>query len=649
MPGFNGKLKRAVLTLTDILLVGGSLYLALFLRFEGDIPVESILILERLLLPVVFINLLIFFIAGIYRRLWRYASVDELLVIFLAVYAGVLGSYLYSSYTGLLLPRSVYVIFLCLLLFSLGGSRLFLRVLAEYIRRAGSNKGHAPVLILGAGDAGVLVAREFKKHQVYQGVRLMGFIDDDLSKQGQVIQGFPVLGTRAELRRIVEEKEIREVVIAMPSVSYTKLREIIKLCEGLPVKLKAVPGIYEILEGKVNLRHLKEVEIEDLLRRPPVEGDMREISFYLAGKTVVVTGAGGSIGSELSRQLARLGPQKLVLLDQSENDLFRIEWELKKDYPRLELYPLVRDIQDRPSLERVFISLRPQVVFHAAAYKHVPLMEANPEEAVKNNVMGSKNLLDLAARFGVERFVVISTDKAVKPSNVMGATKRAVEIYMQHQAHQNNACVFCAVRFGNVLGSRGSVVPIFKEQIAAGGPVTVTHPGMTRYFMTIPEAAQLVIQAGAFGKKGEIFVLDMGEPVKVVELARDMIVLSGLQPGKDIEIEFTGIRPGEKLTEELFSDKENFALTKHRRIFVAPDTLSSEQERDAELHDLGRQLGVDLQLLLGFREELAEVRKPGFEEQPAGAQQSDFEEQPAGAQREQKRGLTRVSHSWQKQ
>ena len=609
MSGFNGKLKRAVMTLTDIVLVGGSLYLALFLRFEGLIPVEYVLTWERLLWPVILLNLFIFLFFGIYRRLWRYASVDELLVIFLAVCAGVFGSYLYSVYAGLLLPRSVYTIFLFLLLFLLGGARLFLRVLAEYLRRLGNARGHAPVLILGAGDAGVLVAREYKKHRADLDVRVLGFIDDDPAKQGQVIQGLPVLGTRAKLREIVSRSNVKEIIIAMPSVSYNKLREIIELCEGFPLKLKTVPGIYEILEGKVSLQHLKEIEIEDLLRRPSVNSDMQEISGYLSGRAVMVTGAGGSIGSELCRQLALLGLQKIILLDQSENDLFKIERELNKDYPRLKLYPLVRDIQDRSSLKRVFTSLRPRVVFHAAAYKHVPLMESNPEEAVKNNVLGSKNLLDLAAQFGAERFVVISTDKAVKPSNVMGATKRTVEIYMQHLAQQNKKCAFCAVRFGNVLGSRGSVVPIFKEQIAAGGPVTVTHPEMTRYFMTIPEAVQLVIQAGAFGNKGEIFVLDMGEPVKVVDLARDMIVLSGLQPDKDIEIVFTGIRPGEKLTEELFNDKENFALTKHQRIFIAPDTAGGEQERNAELQALGEQFNVDLRQLLGFQGQQVPVTK----------------------------------------
>lgn len=618
MPGFsfNGKIKRAVLALTDILLVGGSLYLALILRFEGFIPAEYLHVFEHLLRPVVLINLLIFFFCGLYRRLWRYASVDELLFIFLLAWAGAAGSYAYSLYVGLLLPRSVYVIFLCLLLFFLGGSRFLLRVLADYLSRTGEagGRGDAPVLILGAGDAGVLVAKELKKHQAQQGVRFVGFIDDDPAKQGQVIQGFPVLGSREDLRRIVEKEKISEIVIAMPSVSYSKLREIIELCEGLPVKIKTVPGVYEILEGKVNLQHLKEVEIEDLLRRPPVESDMEEISGYLAGRTVMVTGAGGSIGAELCRQLALLGPEKLVLLDQSENDLFQVERELHRNYPRLRFHPLVRDIQDKRSLEQIFASLSPQVIFHAAAYKHVPLMEANPGEAVKNNVLGSKNLLDLAVRHDVARFVVVSTDKAVKPSSVMGATKRAVEIYMQHRAHQNSTCAFCAVRFGNVLGSRGSVVPIFKEQIAAGGPVTVTHPEMTRYFMTIPEAVQLVIQAGAFGKNGEIFVLDMGEPVRVVDLARDMIILSGLQPGKDIEIEFTGVRPGEKLTEELFSDRENFALTGHRRIFVAPDALDSKRERDVELCSLGRLLGADLQQLLGLREL---HRKEGAGSEPA--------------------------------
>ncbi|NMB41157.1 MAG: polysaccharide biosynthesis protein, partial [Firmicutes bacterium] len=600
MPNFNGKLKRAVLALADIILVGASLYLALVLRFEGVIPARYMLTFERLLRPIILINLIIFLFSGLYRRLWRYASVDELLFIFMIVWAGAVSSYLYSVYTDLLLPRSVYVIFLCLLLFLLGGSRFFLRFLADYLRRSGTAKDNAPVLILGAGDAGVLVSKEFKKHQAQQGVRVVGFIDDDPSKQGQVIQGFPVLGTRNDLRRIVENKKISQIVVAMPSVPYSKLREIIELCGGLPVKIKTVPGVYEILEGKVSLQQLKEVEIEDLLQRPPVERDMGEIAGYLEGRVIMVTGAGGSIGAELCRQLAQLGIQKLALLDQSENDLFSIEWELRKNYPQQILFPLVRDIQDRPSLKEVFAALRPEVIFHAAAYKHVPLMETNPKEAVKNNVLGSKNLLDLALQFEVERFVAISTDKAVKPTSVMGATKRAVEIYMQHLAHRDNGCAFCAVRFGNVLGSRGSVVPIFRKQIAEGGPVTITHPEMTRYFMTIPEAVQLVIQAGAFGKNGEIFVLDMGEPVKVVDLARDMIVLSGLQPGKDIKIEFIGIRPGGKLTEALFNDRENFLLTKHRRIFVAPDVWNDKEGkiRDAELCALGRLLGENLHQLL---------------------------------------------------
>ena len=591
------------LVLTDVLLVCIALYLALNLRFEGEIPAAQMYAFERLLLPVIFINISVFFLLGLYRRLWRYASVDELAAVFYTSWVGVMGSYLYSFATGLLLPRSVFAIFLCLLLLLVGASRFLLRIFAEYlyrIGRAGGNGGTKPVLILGAGDAGVLVAREFKKHQAQLGMHVLGFIDDDLAKRGLTIQGLPVLGTREDLGGIVAARGVREIVIAIPSAPYSKLREIVELCKGLPVKIKTVPGVYEILEGTVNLQHLKEVEIEDLLRRPAVERDVEEIAGYLEGRCVLVTGAGGSIGGELCRQLAQLGIPKLVLLDQSENDIFMIERELQRHFPRLQFYPLVRDIRDRDSLEQVFTALRPRVVFHAAAYKHVPLMEANPEEAVRNNVLGSRNLLDLAPQLGVERFVVISTDKAVKPSSVMGATKRAVEIYMRHQAHQNNGCAFCAVRFGNVLGSRGSVAPIFKEQIAAGGPVTITHPDMTRYFMTISEAVQLVIQAGAFGKNGEIFVLDMGEPVRVVDLARDMIILSGLQPDKDIEIAYTGVRPGEKLTEELFNDKENFLLTKHQRIFIVPDVPANGREIDAELQALGQILGADLRQLLGF-------------------------------------------------
>jgi FlaA1/EpsC-like NDP-sugar epimerase len=601
--GINNTFKKIVLALLDAVMIGASLFIALVLRFEGRIPSEYTNNFESLLWPVIAVQILIFIFFGIYRRLWRYASVDELLLIVFTVGAGSTVSLLYSWYFELMLPRSVYVIYGVLLLFFIGGSRLSLRVLAKYLKKInGNNNGRRPVLIVGAGDAGAMAARELKKHESTLGTRLVGFIDDDPNKRGQVIHGLPVLGTRDDLPGIVEEKGIKEIVIAMPSAAYSEQRKIINLCKELPVKLKIIPGIFELLGGQVNLTHLKEVEIEDLLKREQVQVDIQEISGYLSGKVIMVTGAGGSIGSELCRQVSLLGPQALLLLDHNENGIFYINRELAEKNPELKVYPLVRDVQDFKSLEEVFQAYRPQVVFHAAAHKHVPLMEANAGQAVQNNVQGTKNLVDLSERYGVERFVFISTDKAVNPASVMGATKRASEIYMQHRARKNGNCIFCAVRFGNVLGSRGSVVPLFKEQIARGGPLTVTHPEMTRYFMTIPEAVQLVIQAGALGEKGMIFILDMGEPVKIMDLAKDMILLSGLQPGKDIEIKLTGMRPGEKLCEELFSDRENFMKTKHERIYIAPDTRLREEDVLKELHSLSEIVGTDLGLLLGFKE-----------------------------------------------
>ena len=590
------------MALVDVALVGTALTVALYLRFDWNVPSNFMGKLESLLLPAVLIHLAAFFLVGLYRRLWRYASVDELMLIVVAVSTGIAGTYFFSYYFEMMLPRSVYVIHWFMLLLLVGGSRISLRVLYNALQKARTGTESRNVLIIGAGDAGVMVAGELKKHQGHLGTRVVGFVDDDRYKQKQVIQGMPVLGGREDIPDLVEKKKIHEIVFAIPSAPYGTLRHFVDLCGNLGVKMKTVPGIYEILDGKVNLTHLKEVEIEDLLRRPPVDVDVKAISGYLANKTVLVTGAGGSIGSELCRQVALMGPQKLLLLDHDEDGVFHVNREMEKKHPELKLYPLIRDVQDRSSLDKVFSVFRPHVVFHAAAYKHVPLMEFNVEEAVRNNIMGSKNLMDLAEKYGTSRFVSISTDKAVNPSSVMGATKRVAEIYLQHRARHNGTCIFCAVRFGNVLGSRGSVVTLFREQIAAGGPVTVTHPEMTRYFMTIPEAVQLVIQAGALGDNGEIFVLDMGDPVKIVDLAQDMIVLSGLQPGRDIEIAYTGIRPGEKLYEELFNDREDFLRTRHERIFIAPDTLDDDEDIRAELQQLGRRLEVDLRLLLGFKE-----------------------------------------------
>ncbi len=587
----NGIIKHLTLAVIDAVAVVVAISLSVYLRFDWNVPASFFNNMTSLLLPAVLISLAVFFIFGLYRRIWRYTGIDDLMVVVLAVTAGIAGIYIYSIFSGLL-PRSSYIIAWVLMLFFVGGSRVGVRLLAGWLSQPSGKGKRNKVLIIGAGEAGAMVARELKKHGPSLGMKVLGFIDDDPAKRGRIIQGYPVLGRREDLPDIILKEQVDEVIIAMPSASYGTLKELVGLCEGLDVKIKTVPGIYEILEGQVSLNTLKEVEIEDLLRRPPVKQDLKGISDYLAGQTVLVTGAGGSIGAEICRQVAVLGPQKLIILDHDENGVFYTHNELEHKHTQVELVPAVCDIKYRDGLVNVFNEHKPAVLFHAAAHKHVPLMEANRNEAVHNNIWGSKNVIDLAAEYGVKRFVGISTDKAVNPTSVMGMTKRMVEIYLQQKARNCNSCVYCSVRFGNVLGSQGSVVLLFKKQIERGGPVTVTHPEMQRYFMTIPEAVQLVVQAGALGQGGEIFVLDMGEPVKIADLARDMIILSGLKPGEDIRIEYTGLRPGEKMYEELFSERENFAVTRHERIFIAPDSDQGKEEVDQELNRLREKLGL---------------------------------------------------------
>jgi FlaA1/EpsC-like NDP-sugar epimerase len=432
------------------------------------------------------------------------------------------------------------------------------------------------VLLIGAGEAGVLVAREIRNRPDL-GLHPVGFIDDNPFKVGTSIGGLHVLGTTATIAEIAERKRVKRALITIANASGQQIRRISELCRAAGLDTKIIPGIYEIVGSTVNLSRIREIAIEDLLRREPVQLDEEIVGGTIQGRVVLVTGAGGSIGSELCRQVCRFGPQRLVLVERFENALFEIHRELVSAFPHLQIEPRVGDVCDVARMEQVFSSTKPALVFHAAAHKHVPMMERNPGEAVKNNVGGTRNVAQLADRFGVERFVLISTDKAVNPSSVMGATKRVAEIYLQALS-QRSQTRFVTVRFGNVLGSAGSVVPIFREQIARGGPVTVTHPEMTRYFMTIPEASQLVLQAGAMGNGGEIFILDMGEPVRIVDLARDLIVLSGLRPMDDIEIRFSGIRPGEKLFEELSTDAEHADKTRHPKIFIGridPHDLNS--------------------------------------------------------------------------
>ncbi len=524
----------------------------------------------------------VFYIFGLYRRIWAYASTWELLIITAAVTA----SSILLSLAVLLLttiqqaaphirylgfPRSALPIDWLLTLVLIGGFRFTLRIIGEYRRAVpGASNGGRRILVVGAGDAGALVVREMQRSS-YLDYNPIGFIDDDPLKQNQRIHNIPVLGTIADLSRIIAQKHVDEVIIAIPSASGAVLRRIADECRHAGVPFRTMPGIYELIGGQVGINRLREVNITDLLRRAPTRMEHEEIGRQLRDKRVLVTGAGGSIGRELCRQIARWNPNSLILLGHGENSIFEALTELREAFPGLPMYPVIADVRDRDRLYSVFASYRPQLVFHTAAHKHVPLMEVNVEEAVTNNILGTRNVVEMSLTWDVERMTFVSTDKAIRPTSVMGATKRIAELIVLDAAHRSGR-PFSVVRFGNVLGSRGSVVPFFKRQIARGGPVTVTHPDMKRYFMTIPEAVHLVLQTAALGDGGEVFVLRMGEQIRILDLATDLIRLSGLEPGQDIEIVFTGIRPGEKLSEELWDRWARYEDTEH------PDILRLAEE-----------------------------------------------------------------------
>lgn len=511
--------------------------------------------------PIVYYNF------GLYRRVWAYASTRELKLISLAVStASVIVALVIVLLTPLNLyqgfPRSTLAIDWLLSLLAVGGLRFALRLLAESRTATGEVNGRSRrVLVVGAGDAGALVVREMQKNPQLN-LMPVGFVDDDLSKQKQTIHGVQVLGTLNDLGRVIDSRRIQEVIIAIPSAPGQIVRQVIEICRRKGIPSRTMPGLYELIGGKISVSRLRDVEITDLLRRAPAQIDEEMIGSSLSGRRVLVTGAGGSIGRELCRQVARWMPSELILLGHGENSIFDTLIELKDNYPLLPIHPVIADVRDLDRLNTVFDAHRPQDVFHAAAHKHVPLMEINIEEAVTNNVLGTRNLVEVAENFSVEKLILISTDKAVRPSSVMGATKRLAEMLVL-DACQRSGRAYCVVRFGNVLGSRGSVVPLFKQQIERGGPVTVTHPEMKRYFMTIPEAVHLVLQASAMGQGGEIFVLRMGEQIRILDLAEDLIRLSGLEPRKDIEVVFTGMRPGEKLSEDLWDEGMKFEPTSH--------------------------------------------------------------------------------------
>lgn len=561
------RIKVALLVLSDIIFINAAIFLGYFFRFSWRIPPAYLERYKESFIPISIIMIISFYIFKLYTSIWRYASIEELLSVIVAVSVGSAVSFIYGVVMRNRLPLSVYFVMWAFTIMASGGVRFLRRVIMHFEgMQALSGKKGKRILIFGAGDAGAIVAKEMKKHSEL-GYIPVAFVDDDESKKGKYIKGLPIVGGRKDLEDIVEEMAIDEILIAIPSADKEERAEIIRLCSQTGCKLKTLPGIYELIGGKVTISQIRDVEIEDLLGREPVELNIDEIADYLKDKVVLVTGGGGSIGSELCRQIARFNPKKLLILDIYENGAYNLSMELKSQYKDLDQEVIIASIRERERLREIFKKYRPNVVFHAAAHKHVPLMEANPKEAIKNNILGTLNVVKCADEFGVEKFVLISTDKAVNPTNIMGATKRFAEMIIQAYDKVSKT-EYVAVRFGNVLGSSGSVIPLFKEQIKKGGPVTVTHPEINRYFMTIPEAAQLVIQAGAMAEGGEIFVLDMGKPVKIVDLARQLIRLSGFEPDKDIKIEFTGLRPGEKLYEELLMNEEGLKKTKHKKIFI---------------------------------------------------------------------------------
>lgn len=564
-------LRRICLVLMDIILILISSVMALATRFEfhiAQIPTEFSSVLWKYEALLILATLVIFVVFRIYSSLWEYAGLDEAFKIIGAVAVSTLCELAIIVGVGEHLPRSYYVIRSFYLASLIGCSRFLYRLVRLRLRKMQhfSIKKKKRIMLIGAGEAGRTLIQEIQ-NSCYLDQKICCVIDDNKRKIGRYILGIRVVGDRHAIKKNVERYNIEQIIIAIPSVGSNKIRPILDICKDTGCELKILPGVYQLVNGEVNVSKLRPVKIEDLLGREETSVNMDEIMGYVSGKTILVTGGGGSIGSELCRQIAAHKPRRLIIFDIYENNAYDIQQELRMKYPELKLTVLIGSIRDEQRLEKVFSKYRPEIIYHAAAHKHVPLMEASPNEAIKNNVLGTYNLVLAADRWKVKKFVQISTDKAVNPTNIMGASKRVCEMIIQ-TVNKHSETDFVAVRFGNVLGSNGSVIPLFKKQIAAGGPVTVTDPEIIRYFMTISEAVSLVLQAGVYAKGGEIFVLDMGEPVKILDLAKNMIRLSGYVPDKDIQIQFTGLRPGEKLYEELLMDEEGMTDTPNKLIHI---------------------------------------------------------------------------------
>jgi FlaA1/EpsC-like NDP-sugar epimerase len=596
--------KNFIILLTaDLLLLTGALYVAHLIRFDFNVPSHFLSGFFRMLPYVLITKIVCFFYFDLYRGMWRYTSIADLINIIKAVSVSTLliFSFFLLKYRFEGFSRSIFLIDWCLTILFVSGFRLLVRI---YFETTGSGTswletlssmvtplkrkipGTRNLLIIGAGDCGEKIYREIKDNAGLQ-YNVVGFLDDNASKVGMKIHGIPVLSEIDDIVAIAKKVKADEALIAIPSANSTEIRRIIDVCKKSGLNFKTIPGISELINGKVTVNAIREVAYQDLLGREIIHLDEEQIGAHLKNQNVLVTGAGGSIGSELCRQICRFNPEKIILFERAESPLHAIELELKQSFKNVNLASVLADIQDVNQLEKAYEANRPHIVFHAAAYKHVPMLELQPWKAIDNNILGTKNLINVSTQYDVAKFVFVSTDKAVRPANIMGASKRLSEMLVQGQS----ACglsktKFVIVRFGNVVGSVGSVVPLFKKQIQKGGPVTVTHPEVTRFFMTIPEACQLILQAGAMGSGGEVFVLDMGTPIKINDMARDLIRLSGFEPDVDIKIEYVGLRPGEKLYEELMTEGENIVPTRHEKIMVL------------------KGIGCDLQLLNGKIDEL---------------------------------------------
>lgn len=580
-------LKKLGLAVYDMFAVVISSLLALLLRFEGkynEIPREYIDRSLQYISIVIVVTLVIFYVLRLYGSLWTYAGATELMNI---VFASILSAGIQMWVIVLMdmrMPRSYYVFYAMCLFVMVTCSRYSYRALRTVVKRQKDNESRTNVLVMGAGGAGNMLVREIANSS-HVNKRVVCIVDDAKAKQGSYLHGVKIMGTRDDIPRLVKRYHVDEIMLALPSAPAREIKKILDICKETGCELKRLPGIYQLVNGEVGISKLKEVEVNDLLGREPVEVNLSSILDYVAGKTILVTGGGGSIGSEICRQVAEHNPKRLVIVDIYENTTYDIQNELRNKFPHLDLVVLIASVRNTKRIDMIFEKFRPDIVYHAAAHKHVPLMEDSPNEAVKNNVLGTWKVVQAADRWKTKRFVMISTDKAVNPTNIMGATKRICEMIVQTYNNRSET-EFVSVRFGNVLGSNGSVIPLFKKQIAQGGPVTVTHPDIIRYFMTIPEAVSLVLQAGVYARGGEIFVLDMGEPVKIVDLARNLILLSGHKPDEDISIVFTGLRPGEKLYEEMLMEEEGLKDTENKLIHIGMPIKMDEDRFLMQLENL---------------------------------------------------------------